>query len=124
MAKNTKNLITLIVAILAVLSLILVFNISSELNKLKSKFNKEVSFKFDMEQKVDALSNEKLDLIETTKSKDLEIQKLTKDLEAANQGSSEQEKRISDLTKQLEEITSQKQTLENSINESSVKQLK
>jgi len=109
MSKNIKNLIILVMAIITVLCVAWVIKMYSDLQKTKSKMNQQMSFRLDMEQKVDELSKEKMDLLTTIKNKDLKIQELSKELESTKQHLSEQEEKLEEIKKELEGLTAQRQ---------------
>ena len=117
MSNRAKDILILVIVCIAALALIFAFNMGRELGKRKTDLDKEISFRFDMEQKVDSLSAEKLELIATLKNKDMEIQKLTGELEKANQAFDIQEDKIEGLQKNLLEMTLLKEKLEQNLKE-------
>ena len=122
MRRGPKDLILLFVIILTVLSIAFAANTITKSNKFKRAFEKEMAFRLDMEERVSKLRNEKLDLTNKLKDRDLEIKELNMKIELLEKDIADQESKVKQLQVELNTMTLLKEKLEDNLKEELAKQ--
>lgn len=115
MPKNNKDIFVLCIAIVAAVSIALAVNTTIKSDKLKRAFEKEMAFRLDSEERVTKLRNEKLDLTNQIKDRDLEIKKLKANTDLLLSDLTKTEEELTQVRKDLQTMTLLKDKLEESL---------
>ncbi|NQU19269.1 hypothetical protein HQ550_03850 [bacterium] len=115
MVSKPKGVALPVFVVVAVIALIFAFNASAGANKYKKLFEKEMAFRLDMEEKVDNLRNEKVNLANILKDKNLEIQKKDQLISALNDGVAGKDAEVNRLQSELKKLDLLKQKLEDNL---------
>jgi peptidoglycan hydrolase CwlO-like protein len=91
--------------ILTVISFVFAFSASTETQKYKKMFEKEMAFRLDMEEKVNQLRNEKLELSGAMDSKDLAVKEKDVKIDELNKVIESKDAEIKELKSKAENAT-------------------
>ena len=115
MVLKSKGVALPVFVVVAVIALIFAFNASAGASKYKKLFEKEMAFRLDMEEKVGNLRNEKVNLTNILKDKNLEIQKKDQLISALNDGVAGKDAEVNRLQSELKKLDLLKQKLEDNL---------
>ncbi|MDD5291602.1 MAG: hypothetical protein PHY46_00245 [Candidatus Omnitrophica bacterium] len=106
--KPRKGLAVLlpVLIILTAVAFVFAFSASTDTQKYKKLFEKEMAFRLDMEEKVSQLRNEKIELTAAIDSKDLEIKGKDKKIQELNDIIETKDTEIKNLNSTMDKINS------------------
>lgn len=117
MNRTKKDIFVFVGMVVAVLSIAVAVNTAIKSDAFKRKFEKEMAFRLDLEERVTKLRNEKLELANSLKDKELEVKNRRATTELLDKEITNKDTEIQKLQSELRTMTLLKNKLEEDLKE-------